>query len=51
MDVLLSTGEQISCALLAGALIKLGINARSWLNWQIPIPHQWTTYKCKEYKI
>ncbi len=37
MDVLLSTGEQISCALLAGALIKLGINARSWLNWQIPI--------------
>jgi len=37
LDVLLSTGEQITCALLTGALIKLNINARSWLNWQIPI--------------
>ena len=37
LDVLLSSGEQISCALLAGALIKLGINAKSLLNWQVPI--------------
>ena len=37
LDVLLSSGEQVSCALLAGALIKLSIKARSWLNWQIPI--------------
>tara|TARA_Y100000389_G_scaffold6232_1_gene5978 strand:- start:4943 stop:6154 length:1212 start_codon:yes stop_codon:yes gene_type:complete len=37
LDVLLSSGEQVTCALLAGALIKLKINARSWLNWQIPI--------------
>ncbi len=37
LDVLLSSGEQITCALLAGALIKLNINAKSWLNWQIPI--------------
>ena len=37
LDVLLSSGEQITCALLAGALIKLGINAKSMLNWQVPI--------------
>ena len=37
LDVLLSSGEQISCSLLSGALIDLGINARSWLSWQIPI--------------
>ena len=37
LDVLLSSGEQVTCALLAGALIKFSIKARSWLNWQIPI--------------
>ena len=37
LDVLLSSGEQITSALLAGALVKLNINAKSWLNWQIPI--------------
>ncbi len=37
LDVLLSTGEQVTSALLCGALIKLKIKARSWLNWQIPI--------------
>ncbi len=37
LDVLLSTGEQVTCSLLAGALIELKINAKSWLNWQIPI--------------
>jgi len=36
-DVLLSSGEQASCSLLSGAIIELGINARSWLGWQIPI--------------
>ena len=36
-DVLLSSGEQVTCALLSGALIKLNIKAKSWLNWQIPI--------------
>ena len=36
-DVLLSSGEQVTCSLLAGALIKLKIKAKSWLNWQIPI--------------
>ncbi len=37
LDVLLSSGEQVTCALLAGALIKLNIKAKSWMNWQIPI--------------
>ena len=37
LDVLLSSGEQVSCSLLAGALINLDVKAKSWLNWQIPI--------------
>ena len=37
LDVLLSSGEQVTSALLTGALIKLKVNARSWMNWQIPI--------------
>ena len=37
LDVLLSSGEQVTSALLAGALIKLNVKAKSWLNWQIPI--------------
>ena len=37
LDVLLSSGEQVTSALLAGALIGLGVNSKSWLNWQIPI--------------
>ena len=37
LDVLLASGEQVTCALLAGALISLGLKSKSWLNWQIPI--------------
>ncbi len=37
LDVLLASGEQVTSALLAGALIELGVNSKSWLNWQIPI--------------
>jgi len=37
LDVLLSSGEQVSSSLLSGALIDRGIKARSWLGWQIPI--------------
>ena len=37
LDVLLSSGEQVSCALLAGALKKINVKAKSMLNWQIPI--------------
>ena len=37
LDVLLSSGEQVTCALLTAALIKMNLKAKSWLNWQIPI--------------
>ena len=37
LDVLLSSGEQVSSALLTGALLDLKVPARSWMNWQIPI--------------
>ena len=37
MDVLLSSGEQVTSALLSGALTKINVKAKSWLNWQIPI--------------
>ena len=37
LDVLLSSGEQASCSRLTGAIIDLGLKARSWLGWQIPI--------------
>ncbi len=36
-DVVLSIGEQISCGLLALTLQSIGIKARSWLGWQLPI--------------
>ena len=36
-DVVLSTGEQVTSALLATALNNLNIKARSWLGWQVPI--------------
>ena len=37
LDVLLSSGEQVTSALLAGALIEKNVKSKSWLNWQIPI--------------
>ena len=36
-DVLLSSGEQVACALIAGRLRHLGYNSRSWMSWQLPI--------------
>ena len=36
-DVLVSSGEQAACALIAGRLNHLGFKARSWISWQIPI--------------
>ena len=36
-DVLVSSGEQIACSLIAGRLIHMGFKSRSWLGWQIPI--------------
>ncbi|MCT7358298.1 MAG: aspartate kinase [Thalassobium sp.] len=37
MDVLVSTGEQVTIALLAMALQKRGVNARSFTGWQVGI--------------
>ena len=36
-DVVVSSGEQVTAGLLAIALQDLGIQARSWLGWQIPL--------------
>ena len=36
-DVLVSTGEQMACAMIAGRLNHLGYNSRSWMSWQIPV--------------
>jgi aspartate kinase len=36
-DVVVSSGEQITSGLMAMALQELGVTARSWLGWQIPI--------------
>ena len=36
-DVLVSSGEQVSCSLIAGRLVHLGMKSRSWTAWQIPI--------------
>ena len=36
-DVLVSSGEQISCALISGQLNSMGHKSRSFLGWQIPI--------------
>ena len=35
-DVIVSSGEQVTSGLLALYLNKIGINARSWMAWQIP---------------
>ena len=43
-DVLVSSGEQVSCSLIAGRLIHRGYKSRSWLSWQVPLltvgPHR-----------
>ncbi len=36
-DVVVSTGEQVTSGLLAMALQSLGVDARSWLGWQLPV--------------
>ena len=37
LDVLLTSGEQVTSALMAGALAELGVKSKSWMSWQIPI--------------
>lgn len=36
-DTVVSTGEQITAGLLSLALQDLGVSARSWMGWQLPI--------------
>ena len=36
-DVVVAAGEQVTCGLLAITLNAMGIEARSWLGWQVPI--------------
>src|SRR5204862_2338585 len=36
-DVVVASGEQVTAGLLSLALQDLGVDARSWLGWQIPI--------------
>lgn len=36
-DSVVSSGEQVTCGLMALALQEIGVPARSWLAWQIPI--------------
>jgi len=36
-DVVVAAGEQVTCGLLAITLNAMGIKARSWLGWQVPI--------------
>jgi aspartate kinase len=36
-DVVVASGEQVTVGLMALALQELGIDARSWLGWQIPL--------------
>lgn len=36
-DSIVAAGEQVSAGLLAMTLQRLGVHARSWLGWQIPI--------------
>ncbi|HUN45566.1 MAG TPA: aspartate kinase, partial [Stellaceae bacterium] len=36
-DVVVASGEQVTSGLLALALQDIGVNARSWLGWQIPL--------------
>ena len=37
LDVLLTSGEQVTSALISGALNDLGVKAKTWMNWLIPI--------------
>jgi aspartate kinase len=36
-DVVVASGEQVTSGLMAIALQTIGVNARSWLGWQIPV--------------
>jgi len=35
-DTVIASGEQVTCGLMALALQNIGVDARSWLGWQLP---------------
>ncbi len=50
-DAIVSTGEQVSCSLIAGCLINNGFKARSWSSWQIPILTKGVNKNARIFKI
>jgi len=50
-DVLVSSGEQVACSLIAGRLNHKGYKSRSWLAWQIPIFTQGVHKNSRIYNI
>ena len=46
-DVLVSSGEQVACSLIAARLSHIGLKSRSWLSWQIPIITEGSHKKAK----
>ena len=50
-DALVSSGEQVACALIAGRLNHLGFKSRSWQSWQIPIVTEGSYSSARIYKI
>ncbi|MFP4313253.1 MAG: aspartate kinase [Alphaproteobacteria bacterium] len=50
-DVVVSSGEQVTAGLMALALQKKGVSARSWLGWQIPFKTNSTHGKARIQEI
>jgi aspartate kinase len=50
-DAVVATGEQVTSGLLSIALQEAGVNARSWMGWQIPIATDGVHGKARIQKI
>ncbi len=50
-DTVVASGEQVTSGLTAIALQELGVNARSWLGWQIPVATDGVHGKARIQKI
>ncbi|MBM3548742.1 MAG: aspartate kinase [Alphaproteobacteria bacterium] len=50
-DTVVATGEQVTIGLLALALQEIGINARSWQGWQVPVETDHVHGKARIQKI
>jgi len=50
-DVLVSSGEQMSCALISGRLNHIGHKSQSWMGWQVPILTEGTHSSSRIVKI